>query len=807
MAESQTEPVGTQYKFMDNFMGGIRKDLRSDALPDNAGLKVSNVTLREGLVEVDNGYAQFMNTVEGQPQAIFQINYPNGTSDMILVTTETVFERLAGQWVYSIGSDGTNIHRTTVSAVVPEGATLINVASVTGMSATGKIGIRYVSANYQDITATTKGSTSTYRVAGEQVFNTGDSVSITGYAVSTWNVEQVVSSTTVATDGTYTDIVTALDSSGFANTTATNPRIERFGATQEHRTTIVSTSTVTGATFTASDGSPGLLLTDTAHGLVDGRAVTFTSSGTLPTGLSTNTEYFVRDKTDNNFKVAATQGGTAIAWGSSSGSGTHTWATTPLVTIADALPGRALKLAQVVVPFSLNGSVDYIPDHVVVPNWTLPITGGVNATIAGAAVVTNNIDTPFIICKGAGGTTVRSISLDKITVSPYTDAAADLTAFRAKTVELFNNKLVFGRCYESGTNYNSRIRMSASFDGISNSLYENFTSEDGGEVYDLNEGDSSIQSVRKLGKILVVYKRNTIFRGDWTGGVDASTRFQSTIFNEGAISTHAVVKVPGKHYVVGTKNIFEYNGGLTVNNIGDPIREDLYTPNRFANITMKEFIHCVYDQELQEFQLFYPEGTIKGMRKAFRYSEQNQAWSARTYTHYFNFGNNFKSTETLTWGQLTQPWSNYNQPWTSAFFVTEKLHRFLLGQSKYVGPTGNVQTEVANYVYDANAVSTTDATYAIPFEFDTKDFYLPNSFIRIDFLDLYVSGDDVTLWYSEDLGAIWTRVRSLDPKTLIERERVHLNKASKRIRFRLKGSSSNFQLGWAGFSYTPEFSW
>ena len=477
------------------------------------------------------------------------------------------------------------------------------------------------------------------------------------------------------------------------------------------------------------------------------------------------------------------------------------------VTLDDALPGRALKLAQVVVPFSLSGSVDYIPDHVVVSNWTLPITGSVNATIAGAAVVTNYMESPFIICKGAGGTTVRSISLDKITVSPYTDAAADLTSFRAKTVELFNNKLVFGRCYESGTNYNSRIRMSASFDGISNSLYENFTSEDGGEVYDLTSGSSDIQSVRNLGKLLIVYKRNVIYRGDWTGGVDASTRFQSTVFNEGAISTHSVVKVPGKHYVVGTKNIYEYNGGLTVNNIGDPIREDLYTPNRFANISMKEFIHCVYDQELQEFQLFYPEGTIKGMRKAFRYSEQNQAWSSRTYTHYFNYGNNFKSTETLTWGQLTQPWSNYNQPWVSAFFVTEKLHRFLLGQGKYIGPTGDVQTEAANYVYDANSMATKDTTYAIPWQFDTKDFYLPNSFIRIDFLDLYAAGDDVTLWYSEDLGEIWTRVRSLDPKTVIESERVHLNKASKRIRFRLKGSSANFQLGWAGFSYTPEFSW
>ena len=194
------------------------------------------------------------------------------------------------------------------------------------------------------------------------------------------------------------------------------------------------------------------------------------------------------------------------------------------------------------------------------------------------------------------------------------------------------------------------------------------------------------------------------------------------------------------------------------------------------------------------------------MRKAYRYSEQNQAWSARTYAHYFNFGNNFRSTETLTWGQLTQPWTNYNQPWVSAFFVTEKLHRFLLGQGNYVGPTGNVQTETA-YVYDANSMAKQDTSYAIPWQYDTKDFYLPNSFIRIDFLDLYTSGDDVTLWYSEDLGAIWTRVRSLDPKTEISQERIHLNKAAKRIRFRLKGSSTNFQLGWAGFSYTPEFSW
>jgi hypothetical protein len=716
MAEdSKTEPVGTQYKFIDSFTEGIRKDQRSDALPDGGALSASNVTIRDGIVAVDTGYAQFMDGIEGSPQSIFSLNYANGSTDLILVTTETVFERLSGEWVYSIESDGTNIHRTTLTALSAKDATVINVASATGMVVGGKIGVRYLTSANNAITATTKGTTSTYRVAGEVVVNANNVITVTGYSVASWNVEQTVVSSTVAAGATHTDIVTSLDSSGFANTTATSPTFEKFGRSQEHKTTIAGINSLA-------------------------------------------------------------------------------------ITLTDALPNRALKLAGVVLPITLSGSSSYIPDHVVVPNWQLAITSGTNALQDGTAVVTNYLDRPILICKGAGGTTVRFMSMNKITVSPFTDAAADLSSFKAKTIALYNNKLIFGRCSESGNNFNSRVRMSAA------GLYENFTSEDGGEVYDLGDGDSNIQSIRVLGKLLIVYKRGIIYRGDYIASVNASTRFQTTITNEGAVSTHAVVSVPGKHYVVGSKNVYEYTGGMVLTNIGDPIREDLFSPNRFANITMKEFIHCSYDPELQEFLLFYPEGTIRGMRKAFRYSEQYKAWTARSYTHYFNFATSFRSSETLTWGQLEHPWTKYNQPWISAFFVDEKLHRFYLGQGKFIGPTGNVETTL-NYVYDANTMATQDGQYVIPWQYDTKDFYLPNSFIRIDFLDLYTRGDDVTLWYSEDLGTLWNRVRSLEPKSALGQERVHLNKASKRIRFRLKGSSTNFQLGWAGFSYTPEFSW
>jgi len=52
-------------------------------------------------------------------------------------------------------------------------------------------------------------------------------------------------------------------------------------------------------------------ITITAHGFADGDKIVFQSTY-APAGLTANTTYFVRDKTTNDFKVAATSGGVAI---------------------------------------------------------------------------------------------------------------------------------------------------------------------------------------------------------------------------------------------------------------------------------------------------------------------------------------------------------------------------------------------------------------------------------------------------------------------------------------------------------------
>ena len=75
------------------------------------------------------------------------------------------------------------------------------------------------------------------------------------------------------------------------------------------------------------------VFTDVAHGLLDTEIVRVSSStDDLPLGLLPNTDYYVRDKTSDTFKLSLSSGGTAVAI-TDIGSGTFTWTKTLLKTI------------------------------------------------------------------------------------------------------------------------------------------------------------------------------------------------------------------------------------------------------------------------------------------------------------------------------------------------------------------------------------------------------------------------------------------------------------------------------------------
>lgn len=81
---------------------------------------------------------------------------------------------------------------------------------------------------------------------------------------------------------------------------------------------------VDAGTFTVTIASPAVV-TKTAHGLENGMAVTLSTTGALPTGLTAGTVYYVRDRAADTFRLAATSGGAAInTTGSQSGAHTLT---------------------------------------------------------------------------------------------------------------------------------------------------------------------------------------------------------------------------------------------------------------------------------------------------------------------------------------------------------------------------------------------------------------------------------------------------------------------------------------------------
>src|SRR6476619_2179971 len=74
-------------------------------------------------------------------------------------------------------------------------------------------------------------------------------------------------------------------------------------------------------TFTANASTN--TLTATGNNFIDGLPVQLTTTSALPAPLSTGTTYYVRDRSGDNFSLAATLGGSVIDL-TNTGSGAHT---------------------------------------------------------------------------------------------------------------------------------------------------------------------------------------------------------------------------------------------------------------------------------------------------------------------------------------------------------------------------------------------------------------------------------------------------------------------------------------------------
>jgi len=80
--------------------------------------------------------------------------------------------------------------------------------------------------------------------------------------------------------------------------------------------------TTTGGSGVQTASTPALI-NWTSHGLANGTAIGFTTTGTLPVGMLPDTVYYVKNAATNTFQISLSSGGTPVIT-TTAGSGTHT---------------------------------------------------------------------------------------------------------------------------------------------------------------------------------------------------------------------------------------------------------------------------------------------------------------------------------------------------------------------------------------------------------------------------------------------------------------------------------------------------
>jgi hypothetical protein len=127
------------------------------------------------------------------------------------------------------------------------------------------------------------------------------------------------------------------------------------------------------STVTITIANPGVV-TWAAHGLAEGAGVSFTTTGTLPTGIVAGTTYYVRNPATNTFQLSATPTG-AVIQTTTSQSGTHTAATTSTISASGIVTlARNRKTPNADIAIVTSDGHFYILSNDVLIDYTGAIT-------------------------------------------------------------------------------------------------------------------------------------------------------------------------------------------------------------------------------------------------------------------------------------------------------------------------------------------------------------------------------------------------------------------------------------------------
>lgn len=422
------------------------------------------------------------------------------------------------------------------------------------------------------------------------------------------------------------------------------------------------------------------------------------------------------------------------------------------ITINDALPSDADSGNTVIQGRVLAGSADIQPDCDVLPSndWF---------------VFTNGVDTPQ--------------RYDGTDVGPITSLTAAFTTFTARTVEAFNNYLMFANTEENGTAFPQRVRNSDVADPT------DWTSGDAGSK-DLLDTEGHILRMAKRGPYCIIYKEDSIIRREFVGAADQLFNDDTVVEGQGLLSTQGVVVTDKEHFVVGTSNILRYAGGFEVDPIGDRVFDKLFSAD-LGEITPGEEgkTMLLFVKENSEVWVIYNEN------RCLRYDIKDGTWFQRDFSITLTGVGLFSSVNSLPWSALIGTWAEQVGSWSS---------KTLGADSPVVHLLDGAGDAVFEYDFSTPQDNGTDISY----RWVSKDFGFPDRESRSNYFDFKLKGSSISIEYSIDEGDTYVSLGTVSPGAVYTKVRIYRQVIFRVIRFRLSGDGGGFTLEWIGMARRDE---
>lgn len=237
----------------------------------------------------------------------------------------------------------------------------------------------------------------------------------------------------------------------------------------------------------------------------------------------------------------------------------------------------------------------------------------------------------------------------------------------AKFVRSFGGALVAGNVTESGTNYKSMIRVSASADpGTLPASWVASATNDAVRVEGrLSETPDAIVDGLELGERFMVYKENSTYSMHYIGGTDVYA-FENVSRMFGALSVNCVTPfaqngVKG-HAVFADGDIILNTGGEGPQSIIDNINRRWIFNNIDSDNRLKSF--AVTYQYRNEVWFCFPQIGYTWANKALVWNYKENTWGMRDVPNLAHANSGvINASSTDTWQSRTDIWNDAYQTW------------------------------------------------------------------------------------------------------------------------------------------------